>query len=292
MKVSLIDCTSNPIKTCEESASICYNSKPSFTILKACVRSGHCYDADTEVLTEAGFVKWKDITYESKLAVVDPKTTNFVGFEKPLALIAYHYDGKLISFDNKYIDLKVTPGHKLYCSLSNTQKNRNNPVFSLMAADEYIECYDKRFNNFVYKKPLRMVTSAINSNSNKGNPLYKLYGFFIGDGYCTADNSKIQFHLKKERKIKYLTNICKECGLTLSIQANDKYIVDIYGFRSMFYNNNKEKTFPNYFLKMSKEDFDYFYEGLINSDGSIDNTCIRYDTTSKELKDKISALFL
>jgi thymidylate synthase (FAD) len=50
MKVSLIDCTSNPIKTCEESASICYNSKPSFTILKACVRSGH-----TSVLEHAKY---------------------------------------------------------------------------------------------------------------------------------------------------------------------------------------------------------------------------------------------
>lgn len=50
MKVTLIDCTSNPIKTCEECASVCYDSKPSLAILKACVRSGH-----TSVLEHANY---------------------------------------------------------------------------------------------------------------------------------------------------------------------------------------------------------------------------------------------
>lgn len=50
MKVTLIDCTSNPIKTCEECASVCYDSKPSLAILKACVKSGH-----TSVLEHANY---------------------------------------------------------------------------------------------------------------------------------------------------------------------------------------------------------------------------------------------
>lgn len=50
MKVTLIDCTSNPIKTCEECASVCYDSKPSLAILKACVRSGH-----TSILEHANY---------------------------------------------------------------------------------------------------------------------------------------------------------------------------------------------------------------------------------------------
>ena len=67
--------------------------------------------------------------------------------------------------------------------------------------------------------------------------------------------------------------------------------IKIDNFRTMFYNNNKEKTFPDNFYQMSKQDFDFFFEGLINSDGSIGKTSMEYNTSSKELKDKLSALF-
>ena len=53
MKVSLISCTMNPIETCESCAAVCYNSEPSFKILKACVLSGH-----TSVL-EAAYYTFK-----------------------------------------------------------------------------------------------------------------------------------------------------------------------------------------------------------------------------------------
>lgn len=291
MKVTLVGYTPRPLYVCAEAAAVCYDSEPSLNIVKGCIRSGHCYDADTEVLTENGFIKWSQVTTETKIANINPADRSFIGFKKPLALIAYQYEGNLINFKNKYIDLNITPEHKIYCSQSNTSYNRTNPSFELIPANKYIECVDKRYNNFLYKKPLRMVTSAINTNTTYGNPIYKLYGFFIGDGYCVTDNSKICFHLKKQKKIDYLKLICQENNLILEEHANNKYCIKINGFRSLFYNDKKEKTFPNTFFYMSKEDFNYFLDGLINSDGSIGKTSLQYDTTSVELKDKLSALF-
>ena len=41
MKVELISYTQNPIETCEICAAVCYDSKPSFGIIKHCIESGH-----------------------------------------------------------------------------------------------------------------------------------------------------------------------------------------------------------------------------------------------------------
>lgn len=41
MKVTLISYTQNPIETCAKCAAVCYDSKPSFNIVKGCIRSGH-----------------------------------------------------------------------------------------------------------------------------------------------------------------------------------------------------------------------------------------------------------
>jgi thymidylate synthase (FAD) len=50
MEVNLISCTQDPIETCMRCAAVCYNSKPSFKILKACIESGH-----TSVLEHANY---------------------------------------------------------------------------------------------------------------------------------------------------------------------------------------------------------------------------------------------
>lgn len=41
MKVKLISWTSNPIKTIEQAASMCYQSEPSIAAVKSCFRNGH-----------------------------------------------------------------------------------------------------------------------------------------------------------------------------------------------------------------------------------------------------------
>ena len=91
MNVEIISYTQDPLNTIAKAASICYRSEPSLNIVKQCINSGHCYDDETEVLTENGFIKWSDVNYNTKIANIDPKTRKFVGFKKPLLLICLLY---------------------------------------------------------------------------------------------------------------------------------------------------------------------------------------------------------
>ena len=44
------------------------------------------------------------------------------------------------------------------------------------------------------------------------DPYGELIGFWLGDGCYSTCKNKLVFHLKKERKVKYLEQLCFELG--------------------------------------------------------------------------------
>lgn len=285
----------NPLSIAELAASVCYDSEPTDTyrIVKGCKATGHCYDEATEVFTSKGFVPWKDVTFETELAAIDPETRMFVGFERPMDLFKYDYDGDMIAINHKDIDLLITPGHKLYASISKSAYHRTHPSFSLIKADDILPTGVQ-----VYKSPFRLCLSAYNPNStiSKTDLIYKLYGFFIGDGFADVKMGKyIHFHLKKQRKIDYLKKLCSDIGVDLICAPSNKYKiaseeVNAINFCKMFYSERREKTFPDEFFSMTRNQYNCFVDGLLNSDGFVTHTSAEYCTTSKELVSKLQAL--
>jgi len=70
-----------------------------------------CFDADTEVFTQRGWVKWPEVTSEDLLFNPYP---DCVGgeFIKPDKLVSYDYNGELLAYTSKYLDWQVTPNHR------------------------------------------------------------------------------------------------------------------------------------------------------------------------------------
>jgi len=304
--VKLID-LAEPGKKIEYAGRVCYKSQDKISddsyerFIKGIVNRGHCYDEETEVLTSNGFKFWKDLTKDDFVGMVEPKTRKFIGFSKPLKMISYDVDEDLISFENRDVSLLITDGHKIYASFCNTEYNRNHPEgnFSLIEAKTPNVSKRQHPTKPAWQKPLRMSSAA--KNDQKGieytPEMFKFFGFFIGDGCATPKNKKVSFHLKKPRKIEWLKETLAECNLDYSITENKDetftFIISIDREKlfSLFYNENNKKTFPVEFLKMSREQFSNFYEGLVNSDGSIYDGQMRYGTNSKELVERLQALF-
>lgn len=309
MKVKILAHTPEPEKLIAAAAKLCYSSSPADEIMEnltdekvekfltKLVDMGHCYDAKTEVLTENGFKFWEDVCYKDKLAAVNPTTRELKGFEEPKELIKQQYKGKMVRFKSKGIDLRVTENHKVYCSLSKTQHLRTNPKYELIEANAVLNT-----GKLLYNSPIRMINNAKNRDYRIGNldQYYALFGFFIGDGYTHKGMNQIKFHLKKDRKIKYLQALCNSLNLELLVKKNDNYVIDVENskypnkyFLNNFY-NGKDKTFPIEFLKMTKNQYEYFIEGLLNSDGNYagkEKNNVYY-TTSDELADKLQSLMV
>lgn len=310
MKVELLDHTGNPEKLIALAAKLCYAGcdidqlKGRLTIDEIerfntmLMEMGHCYDSETEVLTSTGFKLWKDVTYDDKLACIDAETGNMVGFEQPTRLTKREIDEKVVEFSHKYASLKVTQGHRLYCYISNTEEKRVNPKFEIRRPIEIIK--DKQ----LWQTPMRMKTCANNKIDIVSNhdTIYKLFGFFIGDGHVrknivTDKGKTIKFHIKLERKINFLKEICNELGYKFTTYEHNSYGIEMSDysekfFRDNFYTIDGDKTFPDEFLNMTANQFNNFIEGLLNSDGHYSGRDKNdlYFTTSDNLANKLQAL--
>lgn len=71
-----------------------------------------CFDKETEILTEDGWKLFKDLNKSEKVATLNLKNDEFQ-WQKPTAYTDEAYNGELIHFKSRTIDLMVTPNHRL-----------------------------------------------------------------------------------------------------------------------------------------------------------------------------------
>src|SRR5699024_3968155 len=203
-----------------------YTAEQNSRLIDFLAREGHCYDDKTEVMTYEGFKKWSDITGDDLLAAIDPRSGKLKRFEKPIELQKYNVDTELIQLKSDAVDLLVTEGHTLYCSITDTIEKRESPQYGLFYADM------KLGGKEVYKRPMRMKTyiEVDERDVKKDKEFYTaaLYGFFVGDGYSSTNNT-ITFHLKKERKITFLKEVAQKSGYIVRELRNNTYAISEEG---------------------------------------------------------------
>jgi hypothetical protein len=108
------------------------------------------YDFDTEILTKDGFKKIGDISYQvydnyvngielnengeisSILTMKEDFTaacfnpiTNRIEYHKPLELHMSQYEGEMVSFKSRNVDILVTPNHKMFAQKKNRKNGKN-----------------------------------------------------------------------------------------------------------------------------------------------------------------------
>lgn len=252
----------------------------------------HCYDADTEVLTNQGWQYWPNVTPDMELAAVNLQTLES-HFELPSQLISYDYQGMMYHIKGKSLDSFVTPGHNMV--VSHRKHDGTFTPYQLIPAER------------MAGRPVRLLASSTlterrpwelpsNLEIYRSNPdFYKLVGFFVGDGHASVKTQNVTFHLRKNRKVEYLKEICYNLSLTLNIsndgetftvQSND---IHDYFLRSL-YTSSREKCLPNGYLFSDDKYMDALFDGLRNSDGCSKRKTWTYSTTSVTLRDQIQAV--
>ena len=236
----------------------------------------HCYDPETEILTETGWKHFYNLSYNDKVAAVDIKSKNIL-FEVPQDIFCDDYNDNLYSIKGQQIDLLVTKGHRMVVS-QKKQPQIGFGEFEFQTVEQ------------VCGKTRKYIKAGINKNNNKlEEDFAKLLGFFIGDGHASTKNS-IVFHIKKDREINFLKSLK---SFKIKENKNNNYCITLPNlgkwFRENCYSDTKEKKMPNNFLSYSKNDFNFILEGLKNSDGTKKRNTFVYYTTSNILKDQLLA---
>lgn len=279
----------NLYKFVELCGRVCYKSEDKITsdsatkFVDRLIKSGHCYTGDAEILTENGWIKFRDYNGE-KVAVIN-KDCSFKGFENPKRIVNYSYKGNFYYYPS--LGIEVTDGHNMFGVFRESKNNfYKNDSYSLFKCNEYYKDNngrEKTLGERMFKTPRHCL------KSKSLNPYGELIGFWLGDGcYSPETKNKLIFHLKKQRKIKYLKQLCEELGYIFEERKSNYYTVtnDNIGssFNSLFYNNGKRislQYFPSIDIAYS------IINGLINSDGSlgINTKTITFSNTSKSIID-------
>jgi len=103
------------------------NTDGVLTILEAVRENGRkaqvvqvsCYDEKTRALTLEGFKTFDQLKERDKVLSLNPKSRE-IEVKCVKKVIIQHYEGKMIHFRNKRVDLLVTPNHNMF--IFNTSK--------------------------------------------------------------------------------------------------------------------------------------------------------------------------
>ena len=71
-----------------------------------------CYDAETEILTEDGWVPFPLLRQDTAVATLTE--AGEIEYHVPDEVISYPYIGELLRFANSKYDFTVTPNHRMY----------------------------------------------------------------------------------------------------------------------------------------------------------------------------------
>lgn len=272
-------------------------------LLRYLMRHRHCYDAETEVLTEDGFIPWPEVKEGVKLGIWDNEAGTLC-YEAPEYLTCDPYMGSMYRVDHGGVDLLVTPDHKMWVRLKDqwdgASKSQGWSGYRLIPATELGDRSCVR-----YSKLAPMVAPAWDAKEfppcKDPQALLELIGFFIGDGSARGTRANgIDFHLKKDREIRFLQDCVERVGWGIqefpSYGGRRKFCVYAPGighqFEQMFYWTDTKKHLPDWCLRLDRDDAASLLNGMRHSDGTEHRGAWVYYTGSFRLAEQVQILGL
>lgn len=164
------------------------------TVIDACVKWGverlmyvSCYDEETKAVTKNGIKSFDKLNIGDYVLSINPNT-GLIEEKKIEKIIVQDYDGEMLEFKNKRIDLKVTPNHRMIYSKKSVGENLSlfwNEAVDLNGKNEYLprgRTHKKTIEN-TYIKNIGYVDSEA---------LYYVSGFFIADGFLAFQKKTVK----------------------------------------------------------------------------------------------------
>ena len=223
-----------------------------------------CYTPDHELLTKNGWVSIKnyvDNQLNNEVATFNENTKE-LEFQKPVGLMRKLFCGEMYSITGKSVDICVTPTHQVlyYHTQTNRfyKKNASNiPKTGLIpingTLNNYVEDEYYKLLGFTFAESTFVLRSHKNKNKNK------------------CDGCRIQFHLKCEREINYLTSVLNKLGYKSNIrrQKDGSVFIVIYSnlAKKIYEFFDGKKEIPNKIFSASNFQIKSFIDGYLNGDG-------------------------
>ena len=152
--------------------------------------NGYCTTADTEVLTERGWVFWPDYNGADLLGTMNQQSGN-LEFQLPSARQVFDHDGEVIYSTNSRIDFAVTPKHRMLVRKWDEANRTLAKDYTFVTADQigWYAGLPHATRGFIGTEYKRLAVPG--DREYDGDDFLALLGLVTSDGYAGgATNTK------------------------------------------------------------------------------------------------------
>lgn len=267
-----------------------------------------CYAADTDILTDRGWLPFKDLAVSDRVASVSPGGELVYAY--PSKLHSYQYRGPMYSFRTKTVDLLVTPNHRLYV------RPKHEGEYRFIEAQVVVQEGQVRGNSLYYalRNQFTWQGEALASDSfqvpscdyqrayaAKPLPTFDLgdwcefLGLYISEGSATsyADRHEVSISQQKQENVEKIASLLRRMSLTFRydgrvfVICNKQLTLYLQQFGKAH-----EKAIPRDLLRLPRQYLERLYQSLMRGDGFRRGSEELYVTTSQRLADDVQELLL
>jgi len=260
----------------------------------------NCYSSDTEILTETGWKTFDKLNQNEKVMTFDHEK-RILEFQKPEKIHWMKYNGDMIHFEHRELDLLVTPNHRMLIKNRKSEKIEVLEAGSLIGEKEIFltgiwvgespECftideYDYKFNRKREKQEIRF------------NDWIQFMGLYLSEGYVTDTENEHRVYICQTKNSIYFKDfekILSKLPFKNSYREEDsKFRINSIQLVNILkeFGKAKEKFIPSYIKNAKKEHIIEFLDAFLLGDGNIHYGKKRFFSSSKKLIDDIQELIL
>lgn len=285
---------------------------------------GPCFDDQTEVLTDRGWLFFKDLQDEDKIA--SRAEDGSMEYLKPIAYQDYEYSGKMHHFLSRSVDQMVTPDHKIFFASNTTDQNGEREVTDFRLGKASANCNRSELfftSKLAWKGTDPGSTYAIPAyydtigrlrrpeQSVPMNAWFSFAGWFISEGSAFIDannNARVVITQNEGQNYEDICNALDDLNLKYTtrdhtfVEDHNGNVVTItkdacvYNaalcklVRDQFGVGSENKRIPRWMLEAPVPLLEKLYASLMKGDGDSDGG--RYTTKSQRLADDFMELAL
>lgn len=230
---------------------------------------GHynCFDKETEVYTDKGWMLFADLKGNEKFWSIDPDTLK-PDFVKAINHIKYHYKGEMCHFYNRSYDAMVTPNHQMFVKY---RKPDGCDKFRFVDADKL-----PKWNNIMYRGVNwtgdHKIKKAKLGDYDVDIDLYcKFMGYYLSEGSTTKIKNLNSYRVKIAQET-YLDKFYEDLKplpfkITKTEGAINTYDYSV-GADLHRYGKCNHKYVPDIIKKLPPEKITIFLDAFILGDGT------------------------
>ena len=249
------------------------------------LRFDMCYDRETEILTERGWILFENLTDDDRVA--QRGDNDRIEFVRPSKRHVYDFDGKLMGNKGDAVDFLVTPSHRMLFAPRIGRKHDSSRKANL-GIHKCEAIYNK--SGWLSKR----VTWSGESCGLDANWL-EFLGFALADG-CVQSNQVVLI----QKETEYVADLIERCGLTHKmgdrpVNGSTQWaLCDTAIARKMaadFGCTSRFKRLPLWLKNATPDEIRAFLTGFTEGDGwEADTGLIALYTSSRQLADDLQEI--